>query len=105
MHSAQARNRQEALTNAIKHSGAQHFEAHLRGTSDEIQLTVRDHGVGFDAGAAMISRGLGLISMRERVSCVKGTMLIASNAMAGTEITVRVPLVAKAAIQAASGAA
>ncbi|HWC20474.1 MAG TPA: ABC transporter substrate binding protein, partial [Terriglobales bacterium] len=96
---------QESLNNAIKHSGAQRFEAHLLGTSDQIQLTVRDHGIGFDAAAAMISRGLGLISMRERVSFVKGTMLIASKPMGGTEITVRVPLVAKAATQTTSGAA
>jgi PAS domain S-box-containing protein len=96
---------QESLNNAIKHSGAQRFEAHLRGTSDEIQLTVRDHGIGFDAASAMISRGLGLISMRERVSLVKGTMLIASKPMGGTEITVHVPVVAKNASQTASGAA
>ncbi|PYY13598.1 MAG: hypothetical protein DMG60_21610 [Acidobacteria bacterium] len=96
---------QESLNNAIKHSGAQRFEAHLRGTSDEIHLAVRDHGIGFDAAAAMISRGLGLISMRERVSLVKGTMLIASKPMGGTEITVRVPLVEKVVTQTASGAA
>ena len=96
---------QESLNNAIKHSGEPRFEAHLRGTSDEIQLTVRDHGIGFDAAAAMISRGLGLISMRERVSLVKGTMLIASKPMGGTEITVHVPVVAKSATQTATGAA
>jgi len=96
---------QESLNNAIKHSGAQRFEARLRGTSDEIHLAVRDHGMGFDPAAAMISRGLGLISMRERVSLVKGTMLIASKLMGGTEITVRVPLVEKIVTQIASGAA
>jgi PAS domain S-box-containing protein len=96
---------QESLNNAIKHSGAQRFEAHLRGTSEEIHLTVQDHGIGFDAAAAMISRGLGLISMRERASLVKGTMLIASKPMGGTEITVRVPLVEKQVTQTASGAA
>jgi PAS domain S-box-containing protein len=96
---------QESLTNAIKHSGSQHFDVRLRGTSDEIQLGVRDNGIGFDAAAAMISRGLGLISMRERVSLVKGTMLIASRPMGGTEVTVRVPAVAEAVSQTASGAA
>ena len=96
---------QESLNNAIKHSGAQRFEVQLRWISGEIQLTVRDNGIGFDAAAAMISRGLGLISMRERVSLVKGTMLIASKPMGGTEITVRVPVVAKTESQTASGAA
>jgi PAS domain S-box-containing protein len=96
---------QESLNNAIKHSGAQNFEAQLHATSSEIQLTVRDHGIGFDAATAMVSRGLGLISMRERVSVVNGTMLIASKPMGGTEITVRVPVVEMAASRVASGAA
>ena len=96
---------QEALNNAIKHSGAQRFEAELRGTSTDIHLTVRDDGIGFDAAAAIVSRGLGLISMRERVSVVNGTMFIASKPLGGTEISVRVPVVAKAASRTTSGAA
>jgi len=90
---------QESLTNAIKHSGAQRFEAQLRATSGEIQLTVRDEGKGFDAAAAGASRGLGLVSMRERVSLVKGVLLIASQPGRGTEITARVPLIAEAVTQ------
>jgi len=95
---------QESLSNSIKHSGAQRFEVQLRGVSGEIQLVVRDNGVGFDAAAAMISRGLGLISMRERVSLVNGIMLITSSPTDGTEIRVGVPM-AKDTSQAASGAA
>jgi PAS domain S-box-containing protein len=93
---------QESLNNAIKHSGAQHFEVRLRGVSDEIQLTVRDCGVGFDAQAALRGNGIGLISMRERASLVKGTILIASKPMAGTEITLRVPIAANSQSQAIS---
>ncbi|HEX4664032.1 MAG TPA: PAS domain-containing sensor histidine kinase, partial [Terriglobales bacterium] len=96
---------QESLNNAIKHSGAQRFEAQLRGASNEIQLTVRDHGIGFDAAAVLVSRGLGFISMRERVSAVNGTILIASKPKGGTEITVRVPFVARAASKTTAGAA
>jgi len=97
---------QESLNNAIKHSGMRHFEVHLGSISGQIQLTVRDSGIGFDADAAMSSLGLGLISMRERVSLVKGTMLIASKPMGGTEISVRVPVIsAKGASEAIFGAA
>jgi signal transduction histidine kinase len=97
---------QESLTNAIKHSGTQNFEAQLRGLSGQIQLTIRDHGVGFDGDAAMNTQGLGLISMRERVSSVGGTLQITSKPMGGTEIGVSVPLVAtKTASQTISGAA
>lgn len=96
---------QESLNNGIKHSGARHFEVQLRGMSGDIQLTVRDHGIGFDAATAMLSRGLGLISMRERVSLVKGKLLISSKPMDGTEITVRIPIVAQSSSQTAVGAA
>jgi signal transduction histidine kinase len=96
---------QESLNNAIKHSGAQHFEVRLRAVSDEIQLTVRDCGVGFDAPAALSGHGLGLISMRERASLVKGTISITSKPMAGTEITLRVPIAVNRESQAISGAA
>jgi PAS domain S-box-containing protein len=83
---------QESLNNAIKHSGAEHFEVHLLAIPGEIQLAVRDHGSGFDAEAAMSSQGLGLISMRERASLVGGTMLISSMPTRGTEVSVRIPL-------------
>jgi PAS domain S-box-containing protein len=86
---------QESLQNAIKHSGAQHFQVRLHTASDEIQLTVRDCGVGFDAKAALRGHGLGLISMRERASLVKGTISITSKPMAGTEVTLRIPIAVK----------
>jgi len=96
---------QESLNNAIKHSGAQHFEVRLRAVPDEIQLAVRDCGVGFDAQAALSGHGLGLISMRERASLVKGTISITSKNMAGTEITLRVPIAVNRESPAISGAA
>ena len=96
---------QESLNNAIKHSGAQQFEVRLRGVSREIQLTVRDSGIGLDTEAARNSQGLGLVSMRERVSLLKGTLLIASKPMQGTEIVVCIPAVAQGASQMSFGAA
>jgi len=83
---------QESLTNAIKYSGVQRFDVHLRKLSDDIQISVRDRGTGFDVEAAMNGKGLGLISMRERASLVNGTVSITSTPMDGTEITIRVPL-------------
>ena len=47
---------------------------------------------GFDMSAAIHGQGLGLVSMRERVSLVKGTISIASKPKGGTEISVRVPV-------------
>lgn len=83
---------QEALQNVVKYSGADHCEVGLCGTSGEVRLTVRDFGVGFDVDDSTKSQGLGLVSMRERVNLVKGEIAIKSRPMAGTEITVRVPV-------------
>ena len=83
---------QEALHNAAKHSGARRFEVRLWETSDEIHLTVRDSGVGFDREAAKTSRGLGLISMEERLKLVHGSFSIESQTKRGTTIHARVPL-------------
>jgi PAS domain S-box-containing protein len=83
---------QEALHNGAKHSGARQFEVYLRGTSGEIQLTIRDHGVGFVPEEVMKKNGLGLISIRERVALVGGTFSVLSKPQSGTEIVVRVPI-------------
>jgi len=82
---------QEALQNAVKHSGGSRFTVELRGAPDEIRLTVSDTGVGFDRKAAMSDRGLGLISMQERVHLVKGELSIESKPNFGTTIRARVP--------------
>ncbi|HSZ63026.1 MAG TPA: PAS domain S-box protein [Terriglobales bacterium] len=83
---------QEALHNSAKHSGVRHFEVRLWGTSDEIHLTVKDSGVGFDREAAKHSRGLGLISMEERLKMVNGTLSIESRPKRGATIHAHVPL-------------
>ena len=87
---------QEALHNSAKHSGVRHFEVRLWGMSGEIHLTVRDSGAGFNWEAAKEGRGLGLISMEERLKILKGTFSIASQPKRGTTIHARVPLSRKA---------
>src|SRR5882672_1540562 len=72
---------QEALHNAVKHSGVQRFEVELR-----------EAGLGFDPEGVKNNRGLGLVSMQERVNLVKGTFSIDSRPGRGTTIHARVPL-------------
>jgi PAS domain S-box-containing protein len=88
---------QEALHNALRHSGVRQFFVSLRGTPDEIQLEIRDRGVGFDVEGANQDRGLGLVSMQERVHLVDGIFLIESKVGSGTRILARVPWVVKTA--------
>jgi len=82
---------QEALRNATKHSMVKNFEVRLWGSSDEIHLTVKDSGAGFDREAAMKSTGLGLTSMQERLRLVGGALSIESQPRRGTTIYARVP--------------
>jgi signal transduction histidine kinase len=82
---------QEALQNAVKHSGVRQFAVELRDTEAEIQLTVSDQGVGFDPRDAINRHGLGLISMRERLHLAGGQISIESQPDSGTTIHARVP--------------
>jgi PAS domain S-box-containing protein len=83
---------QESLQNAIKHSGSGRFEVVLIGGSNEIRLSVRDSGIGFDPTQAMKGRGIGLSSMKERLKLVNGSIVIDSQPNHGTTVRARVPL-------------
>jgi PAS domain S-box-containing protein len=83
---------QEALHNAAKHSRASQFNVQFLGMPEEMRLTVSDDGIGFDVESVSKGRGLGLISMRERVKLVKGTFSIVSKLNHGTEIQLRIPV-------------
>ncbi len=94
---------QEAVQNAAKHSGARHFAADLRGSAEGINLTVRDQGVGFDWQNAENARGLGLISMKERLQLVNGEFSVKSEPGRGTTISARVPYRPEEHLQIAAG--
>jgi PAS domain S-box-containing protein len=82
---------QEALHNAAKHSGAEHFDVQLWGAPDEIHLVVSDAGRGFNLAVADLGRGLGLVSMRERLKLVDGSLAIETQPRCGTRIHARAP--------------
>jgi signal transduction histidine kinase len=82
---------QEGLANSIKHSGAQHVQVELGGTTDIISLQIVDDGTGFDPKLMQGKGGLGLVSMRERVFLLGGEVVIDSRPSGGTRVHVRVP--------------
>jgi PAS domain S-box-containing protein len=86
------RTAQESLQNVVKHSHAQHASVELIGESEGIRLRVSDDGVGFEFNRENSSRGLGLISMRERLNSVGGTFSVSSGKMAGTHVEGAVPI-------------
>ncbi|HKF46080.1 MAG TPA: PAS domain S-box protein [Terracidiphilus sp.] len=83
---------QEAMQNAVKHSGARQIQVQLREDSESLRLVVRDSGRGFDTEAASRGKGLGLTSMRERLRLVNGTISVDSKPKGGTVIEARVPI-------------
>ena len=84
---------QEALHNAAKYSGVSRYAVELNATAEQIQLVVSDCGRGFDVEAAKGNRGLGLVSMQERVHLVHGSFHVESQPGKGTKIVALVPLV------------
>jgi signal transduction histidine kinase len=94
---------QEALQNAVKHSGVRQFEVLLKAASNEIHLSVHDSGVGFDLQKAMSGHGLGFTSMKERMRLVDGHLSIDSKPQGGTTIYARVPLRTKSMSAGAGG--
>ncbi len=77
----------------------------LTAGKDAVELRIADDGAGFDAQLADGKGGLGLVSMRERLRLVGGTIAIDSRPGAGTRIDVHVPLGAAAPDEAALSAA
>jgi PAS domain S-box-containing protein len=88
---------QEALHNAVEHGQARKVEIDLAVDRNNMVLTVRDDGKGFDGSAA--SNGMGLRIMRYRAQCIGGSCEVQSNRTEGTTVTCRVPLQAEAHIR------
>ena len=69
---------QEALNNALKHSGAKHFKISLQYHSDLFNLTLEDDGSGFSAEALNNKSGSGLKNMENRAALIGGIAVIDS---------------------------
>lgn len=83
---------QEALQNANKHSGSQHYQVSIGYVGDVISLTVSDPGIGFDLQEAMRGYGLGITSMRDRLKLVDGELTIEPGTPSGTVVRARIPV-------------
>lgn len=83
---------QEALSNVAKHSGADRVTVFLSVEGAHSLLRVTDRGRGFEADGVQSDGGLGLISMRERLRLVGGTMNVTSSPGQGTDIEAMVPV-------------
>ncbi|MBN2025827.1 MAG: sensor histidine kinase [Actinobacteria bacterium] len=91
---------QEALTNAVKHSGAGFISLSLLAEDGHIRLEISDDGTGFDTAEHIWSspgrsgERLGLFGMRERVRGLDGSLSIDSEPGGGTRVSAVLPLAA-----------
>jgi len=83
---------QEALNNVARHADARTASVTLRQMDDGLLLAVRDDGAGFDPTGPGNGRSLGLVSMRERVRLMNGTLDIESSPGQGTTVIAWVPV-------------
>jgi PAS domain S-box-containing protein len=83
---------QEALTNVAKHANAKRVWLGLEADTDQMLLTIRDDGSGFDNAAlqARASR-LGMTTMRERITAAGGSLELESSPGEGTTLKANVP--------------
>lgn len=83
---------QQALTNALRHSGAATVRLGLEWRPDVAVLSVVDDGAGFDLDLPRRPSQQGLNGMRERMELLGGALEIASQARSGTTVWASVPL-------------
>lgn len=84
---------QEALTNALRHSGAENVVLTLACDGRLLHLEVEDDGRGFDHGR---THGLGMVTMRERAQQLGGLLEVDTRMGAGTCVRARLPMQAAA---------
>ena len=89
---------QEALRNVVKHSAATDATVQLRGQEHGLALSITDNGIGFDVDDIR-TKGLGLLSISERLQSVGGRLDIWSRPGSGTQLEIVVPIAVAPVLQ------
>jgi PAS domain S-box-containing protein len=83
---------QEALRNVIAHADASGAEVRLLRTGDKAEITIADDGRGFDVASSLErDKGLGLVSITERVRLAGGTVSVVAESKKGTRVRAEIP--------------
>lgn len=83
---------QELFNNIIRHAKASKAEIKLQNNGENVSLSVKDNGVGFDINDDMKFRGIGLSNVKNRVESYNGQIVFYSDANLGSEIAIRIPI-------------
>jgi two-component system sensor histidine kinase UhpB len=86
---------QEAINNILRHARAQHAWVHVTMAESEIQVLIRDDGIGFNPvearRRATLGDSLGILGMEERVKLLGGKFELQSHPGLGTTVSLQVP--------------
>ena len=83
---------QESVNNVLKHAKANTLIVSILKQSDGIKILIKDNGQGFEVGKMIKQNSLGLKTMAERISMLKGNLSIKSKREEGTSILVQIPV-------------
>jgi signal transduction histidine kinase len=81
---------QEAIHNCNKYANATQVKINLTKENNQLQLSIKDNGIGFDVNEA--KQGIGLHNMQQRIDSIRGTITIHSKPGIGTEINCNVEI-------------
>jgi signal transduction histidine kinase len=81
---------QEAVTNAVRHSGCSHVDIDVSSDGQGLLVVIEDDGTGIDLDAS--NSGSGLRMMRAQVTAVGGFLDVARRGSSGTRIRMQVPV-------------
>ena len=84
---------QESINNALKHAQAKSIEVSLTLLENELQLLIKDDGVGMNLASVDQSQHFGLLGIRERVQGFHGSFSLLSEPNRGTAIHINIPRV------------
>ena len=83
---------QESLTNITRYANAKNVFVSLNTTGDNLALTIRDNGKGFNTNVLKNKKSFGILGMTERVIALNGHFELTSAPGKGTQINVSIPL-------------
>jgi signal transduction histidine kinase len=83
---------QESVNNVLKHANAKTLIVNILKQSDGVKILIKDNGEGFEVSEKITQNSLGLKTMAERISMLKGSFAIKSIRTEGTSILVQIPL-------------
>jgi signal transduction histidine kinase len=84
---------QEFISNSMSHGNARKIDLSFEHNTNELELILKDNGIGFDMKKAYAGKGMGLKNIYSRVQSYNGTISVNSEVNEGTEFRIKLPVV------------